>query len=51
MQDWIASVRNGVTRMELPEWKKGWKENKKAIKKELKDKRCLLTLDLKPFRS
>ena len=46
MQDWIAPVRNGVTSM-----KKGWKENKKAIKKELKDKRCLLTLDLKQLRS
>ena len=43
-----ATARYGVTRKGS---RKGCKEYSKADYKEPKEKKCLLTLDLKPFRS
>ena len=42
-----ATMRHAVTRKRREKYSKA---NKEAVLKELKDKRCLLTLDLKPFR-
>ena len=48
MQDWEVTTRHGVTRKIR---RARSKTNKKAVQIESKDKRCLLTADLKLLRS
>ena len=48
LQDWTATTRDGVTRKRS---KKILKHTGNLLRKNLQLKRCLLILDLKPFRS
>ena len=45
---WTATTGHRVTR---EKWRKRWKGFRKAELKKSKDKKCLSTLDSKPFRS
>ena len=49
MKDWTATTRHGVTRKKKRT--KRLKAYMKPVSKEPAVKRCLLILDLKPFRS
>ena len=49
MKDWTATTRHGVTRKKKRT--KRLKAYMKPVYKEPAVKRCLLILDLKPFRS
>ena len=48
MQDWTATMRHGVTRKKKHKMIKAYT---KSVQKKPTIKRCLLILDLKPFKS